>query len=93
MRTFEVTGTKYVYMGLNTRSSAFADSELRDALNTVIDKDVLIDGALFSHAEPARSPITPKAYFAGEKTVKTAKKTVEEKKSFLKQKNLSFYLM
>lgn len=59
----EITTTKYMFVGLNTKSSIFADVNFRKMLATHIDKEYVVDSALFSHAEEADTPITAKAYF------------------------------
>lgn len=61
--SYEITTTKYMFVGLNTKSSIFADANVRKALANHVDKQYVVDSALFSHAEKADTPITSKAYF------------------------------
>lgn len=92
--TFELTTAKYAYLGLNTRSSAFADVELRTALESVIDKSLLADSVMFSHAEVSETPVSPKAYFSESDEDKKSKNKEDTKSAeYLKKKNLSFYLL
>jgi len=60
---YEITTTKYVFVGLNTRNSAFSDVELRRKLNGIIDKNDVVDSVMFSHAVKADNPITSKVHF------------------------------
>ncbi len=62
-KTYEITTTGYVYVGINTTSSAFSDIELRKSLYAVIDKEHIADTTMFSHAQIADTPISSKAYF------------------------------
>ncbi len=62
-KTYEITTTKYMFIGINTRSSAFSDAKLRQSLSSIIDRQSLADTVMFSHAVPSDTPITPKAHF------------------------------
>lgn len=62
-KTYEITTTGYVYVGINTTTSAFSDIELRKSLCSIIDKGHIVDTTMFSHAVIADSPISSKAYF------------------------------
>jgi len=91
-RTGEITTSKYTYIGLNTRNSAFSDVEIRRAVADVIDKKQLVDTVMFSHASEADTPISSKAYFEisdDEQEQNDRKDHIE----FLKEKNLSLYLL
>lgn len=82
-KTYEVTTTKYVFVGINTQNGVFADVKLRQSLSSVLDKDTLIDTVMFSHAAPADTPLSSKAYFfrndESEKTKYDAKELTDEK--------------
>ena len=60
---YEITTTKYMFVGINTKNSAFSDVNLRKKLASLIDKEHIVDSSLFSHAIEADTPITAKAYF------------------------------
>lgn len=62
-KTYEITTTKYMFVGINTRSSAFSDVKLRQSLSSVVDRQALADTVMFSHAAASDTPITAKAYF------------------------------
>jgi len=50
----------YAYIiALNTRTSTFHSRELRQALNTAIDRSALIEQALYGHGRPANGPVLP----------------------------------
>jgi len=91
-RTGEITTNKYNYIGFNTNNSAFADAKVRKAVYTIIDREDLVERVLFSHAVPAECPITPKAYFASA-SEKKEKKEIAEAVDFLKEQDLSLYLL
>ncbi len=61
--TYEVTTTKYIFVGLNTKNSAFSDVNLRKRLAGIIDKNHIVDSVMFSHGAVADTPISSKAYF------------------------------
>lgn len=61
--TYEVTSTRYVFIGMNTTDSVFSDPEFRKQFAALIDKAFITETTLFSHAETAENPITSKAYF------------------------------
>ena len=60
---YEITTTRYVFVGLNTKNSAFSDVELRKSLAGIIDKKHIVDSVMFSHGVVADTPISSKAYF------------------------------
>lgn len=91
-RTFEVTTLKYTFLALNTRSSVFSDANLRQSVANAIDKDILTDNLLFSHACAADTPISSKAYFAGSGE-KQPSGEAGTGSSGLREKGLSFYLL
>ncbi len=62
-KVYELTTTKYVFVGINTSSSAFSDTELRRSLLAHVDKEAVADSVMFSHAAIADTPISSKAYF------------------------------
>jgi len=62
-KVYELTTTKYVFVGINTSASAFSDVELRRSLYAHIDKEAVADSIMFSHATPADTPISSEAYF------------------------------
>ena len=94
-RTGEVTTTRYTFIGLNTRSSALSDVEVRRAISDIIDKELLSDVLLFSHASVSQSPISAKAYFSNTSSKQTAgdKDSIKEQAQILKEKQLSLYLL
>lgn len=93
-RTGEITTSKYTYIGINTRNSALADLDVRKAISDVIDKELLSDVLLFSHACVANSPISSKAFFAGNGSEKEKNKDeIKAQINFLKEKKLTLYLL
>ncbi len=62
-KTYEITTTKYMFVGINTKSSVFSDVKLRQSLSSVVDREAMGDTIMFSHAASSDTPITPKAHF------------------------------
>ena len=86
--TYEVTTTKYSFIGINTASSAFADVELRRSVAALFDKEFIADSLMFSHASPADTPLSAKgSYYRSDDDDKKA--TPSE----LKSKRLSVYML
>ncbi len=86
--TYEVTTTKYVFMGLNTKSSAFADVELRRSVSALFDKEFITDSLVFSHANAADTPLSSKgSYYRNDDGKK--KETAPD----LKSKRMSLYIL
>lgn len=93
--TSEVTGTRYVYLGVNTSSGALADTELRKTISSLINRSDMTDNVFFSHAKAAASPIPRTAFFADKSAkIKNVKlKKTDEKYNELRDKKYSFYLL
>ncbi|MDR7554189.1 MAG: ABC transporter substrate-binding protein [Armatimonadota bacterium] len=49
--------TSWTYIAMNNRKPAFADAQVRRALNHLVDKQTIIDKVLFGVGRPADSPI------------------------------------
>lgn len=62
-KTYEVTTTKYLFVGMNTRNGLFTDINARKAIASLINKEAVVDTVMFSHGTAADSPITSKAHF------------------------------
>lgn len=84
-RTCEATTTRYTFLGVNITNPYLSDAENRRNLEKAIDKNLLVDSMLFSHAAAAETPISSKAYFAAQ-TESTNKK--DEKKAQLNKTSL-----
>lgn len=62
-KAYEVTTSKYMFVGINTANSVFSDLEMRKSLASLLDKNDIVDTIMFSHAIQADTPISSKAYF------------------------------
>ncbi len=62
-KAYEITTTKYVFVGFNTQNSVFSDAELRRNVASLVDKKTVISSVMFSHASVADTPISSKAFF------------------------------
>lgn len=65
-RTCEATTQRYTFLGVNIANPYLADAGNRRNLEKAIDKKLLVDSLLFSHASAAETPISSKAYFAAQ---------------------------
>lgn len=82
-RSFEITTTKYVFLGINTSGTAFSDAEYRRSILSVIDKGHITESFMFGHASVSDTPISSKAYFYlndGENPGKANKNYLSDKK-------------
>ncbi len=86
---YEITTTKYVFVGFNTVNTAFSDAELRRNIANLVDKETVVDTLMFSHAEVAQNPITSKAYFYRNNIDKEFKYD----KDYIRNKKLSTYIL
>lgn len=89
-KPYEITTTRYMFVGINTRSSAFSDLELRKSLASLIDKEAIADSVMFSHACIADTPLPSKGYFYRNDEDKAPGYTSDYIKS---KKNLSTYIL
>lgn len=62
-KTYEITTTKYMFIGINTKNGVFSDVKLRQSLFAAIDRKTIVDTVMFSHAVVTDTPLSPKAYF------------------------------
>ena len=88
-KTYEVTTTGYLFAGLNTVNSAFADVNLRKGIAGRIDYRHIVESLLFSHAAKADSPLSGKAYFYHQEDEESAEPDTE----FTSDKLLSTYIL
>lgn len=85
---YEVTSTGYMFLGLNSTNSVFSDVKLRQSLAALIDKQILVDTVMFSHANIADTPISAKAAF-----YRNDNSGVEYDKEYIKTKEFSTYIL
>jgi len=57
-KEYEITTTKYMFVGINTQNSIFSDVEFRRSFASIVDKKNIIDTIMFSHASIADTPIS-----------------------------------
>ncbi len=57
--TYRYLGSAYTYMGFNLKDPLFADKRVRQALSYAVDRQGLINAALFGQGEPIASIFKP----------------------------------
>ena len=57
--TYRYLGSAYTYMGFNLKDPVFADKRVRQALSYAVDRQGLINAALFGQGEPLASIFKP----------------------------------
>lgn len=92
MRVYDYPKNELVYMGINLDKTIFWGESTRQALNYVIDKNEIVDKALYKKATAASFPINPKSWlYPSEKEIKKDIGYAEElmlKDSWTRDKNV-----
>ncbi len=67
--TTEYESNRLTYLGLDCTNKVLADSAVRRAISTAVDKSEIVSEVMYTHAAVASSPINPNAFFANNEYV------------------------
>ncbi len=62
-KIYETSSPRYAFIGINTNKEPTSDVVLRQDINSVINRDEIVEDVMFSHASPATLPIISTAYY------------------------------
>lgn len=81
-RIYETSSPRYTFIGINTNKQPLSDTVMRRDMNSVINRQEIVEDVMFSHASPATLPIISTAYHF--ETLKTENTETVKKPEILK---------